>query len=452
MVMVANSSSIHRLTAVLCAGLASLACLGMAHAQDPNDPDYLANKAAAGELPAHMPESLRESIGKLIVHFGDRVADDAVSGTYGKSTAGVAGGMAAGSRVGNIAREIGGVPVYIPIPGLQIPGAILGALAGATQRELQEFRDALTEELVESDSPPLRSDGLANDVFWDVRRLPGIDSHLFSPSVEVPEDADAVLYVNFDDLAIQIQGRDAIISTSALATLHNPADGRDVYQTTVIYEDRDSLRNWTANDNELWRRYANFARYYLGNAIADDVFGRVELAHSLTPVETKTAKAAKKEPGRFVSQSTTPTLAWQLALEGGDSYGGWSSTIDASAIAWDIEVFDDSQLVYDAQQIADPEHTLAWEIEACKTYRWSVRPAYSVNGQVRFGDWMRLGDASENDDDADKKSKRRKKGEVLTVAEQAIDAGKFKGLVGRKASVAPAYTQDFPSLEIACPR
>jgi hypothetical protein len=61
-------------------------------------------------------------------------------------------------------------------------------------------------------------------------------------------------------------------------------------------------------------------------------------------------------------------------------------------------------------------------------YRWSVRPSYHVDGGVKFGEWMRF-----NSDNG-----------------IANDTG--KGSVGRKASEAPAYTQDFALLEIKCGR
>ena len=85
-------------------------------------------------------------------------------------------------------------------------------------------------------------------------------------------------------------------------------------------------------------------------------------------------------------------------------------------------------LVYAENQVQDPLHTLVFEIEACKTYRWSVRPSYRVGSDIKFGEWMR----SNSDTDAD------------------ADAG--KGITGKKASVAPAYVQDFASLKIECGR
>jgi len=376
----------------------------------------------------HMPEPLRSAVNKVVVISGERPADDAVSGSFEKETAGLLGGMSDGSRLGTFSKEIGGVPVNIPIPVLGTLGAIYGGISGATKREIQEFRDALTEELVSADSPQLTSDGLALDAFWDIRKLPDLESQLFASTVEIPQDADATLYVGIDDLTIDVQGKEAIITTSAIATVRRLRDGNYVYETKIHYQDRDTLSNWTENDNALWRDYTNFARYYLGREIAADVFRGVDVNHDLQPLETDTAKKDRKIARKFVSRSLTPTLAWELELTGGDSYGAWTESIDESDITYDIEIFDNHQPVYYESDVPDPQHKVSFELEACQTYRWSVRPAYHIDGTTRYGEWMRF------------------------VPESSDESGPEKGLFGRQASAAPAYLQDFAQLEIECGR
>ena len=398
-------------------------------AQGPDESEPPAEIPGPSSTESHISEALRSSVKKLVVIAGQSPPSQAVTGSYEKETAGLAGGMDRGSRMGTITKEIGGVPVYIPIvPGLMIPGAILGGLAGATQQEIQEFRDRLTEEIARAESPPLTSDGLALDVFWGIRRLTNLESKLFAPTVEISNDTDAVLYVGLDDLKIDVQGKEAIITTTATATLRRLSDGENVYETVIQYQDRDTLRNWTVNENALWRDYTNFARFYLGREISADVFDRVKLSHELRPAETDTAKRDRKNDLKFNSRSLTPTLAWELTLDGGDSSSSWTDTVDESDIFYDVEIFDHRQLVYYEEQVPDPRHTVAFELDACQTYRWSVRPAYYVNGEVKFGEWMRFSPDSETED----------------VAE--------KGIFGRQASEAPAYVQDFALLEIACGR
>ena len=378
---------------------------------------------------SHMSEALRSSVHKVVVIAGESPAGQSVTGSYETGTAGLAGGMEAGSRLGTVTTDIGGVDVNIPIiPGLAIPGAIFGGLTGATQREIQEFRDELTEEIVRAANPPLRSDGLALDVFWGIHKLPNLESQLFAPTVEIPNDTVAILYVSLNDLTIDVQGNEAIITTSATATLRRLSDGRDVYETVLVYQDRDTLGNWTEDENALWRDYTNFARYYLGREISADVFDRIELNHELRPRETDTAEQARKDKRKFSSRSLTPTLAWELTLEGGDSYGSWTDTIDESDIFYDVEIFNNHRLVYHEEQVPGPRHTIAFELDACQTYRWSVRPAYHVDGEIKFGEWMRFSAES----DTEKEAK--------------------KGIFGKRASEAPAYIQDFALLEIKCSR
>ena len=380
---------------------------------------------------SQISETLRYAVTKVVVIAGQSPPSQDVSGSYKKATAGLVGGMDAGSRMGTITREIGGVPVYIPIIfGLTIPGAILGGLVGVTQGEIQEFRDRLTKEIARSDNPTLQSDGLALDVFWGIRRLPSVESHLFGPNVQIPSDTDSVLYVSLDGLSIDVQGKEAIITTSATATLRRLNDGVNVYVTEIKYQDRDTLSNWTRNENALWRDYANFARFYLGRELSADVFDRVVVSHELRPAETDTVKRARKDKRKFSSRSQTPTLAWELELDGTDSHNAWTKTIDEADIFYDVEIFDNRQLVYFEEQVPNPSHTVNYKLEACQTYRWSVRPVYHVDGAIKFGEWMKLG--------ADRDSNS--------------GHGMKKGIFGRQASAAPAYIQDFPLLEIKCGR
>jgi hypothetical protein len=417
----------HKAAAIAWVG-AFLCCAGSVVAQtDPN-----AAAAAVPPTEAQMPDALRLAVKKVIVIAGQGPASETVKGSYEQETAGLVGGADAGSRMGTISKEIGGVPINIPIPGLAIPGAIFGGITGATKREIQEFRDALTEELVSAESPQLRSDGLAIDVFWAIRKRPGLESHLFSPKLDIPGDTDAVLYVNFNDVTIDVQRSDAIITASAAATLRRLSDGQNVYQSEIRYQDRASLGDWTDNDNALWREYTNFARYYLGREIAADFFNRVKIDHELLPLATDSAKPDRKNKRKFVSESQMPTLAWELKIQGATAYEGWPETVDEANIFYDIEIFDDRQLVYDAQKLPDPEHTLTYELDACQGYRWSVRPSYHINGEVRFGEWMRFARPAQNKPDP----------------QTAV----FRGIAGEEASEAHAYISDFPLLEIECGR
>lgn len=399
-----------------------------AMAQGVPDPPSAAQTIEIPDPSEDMSEALRASVGKAAVVAGDAPPEEVISGDYEKATPGLVGGMSEGSRLGTISQEIGGVNVNFPIPILTLPGAIAGGLSGATQRQIQDFRDALTEDLASAGSKPLTNDGLALDVFQELGRLSDLEARLFSPSAEIPQETDAILYVRFGDITIDVEGKDAILAVSANATLRDRRNGSEMYETVARYQDRDTLANWTADGNALWHDYSNFAAHYLAREIGAAVFGRLETGHVLRPKETESVRRDRKNERLFVARSAPPTLAWNFELPANDPTVAGAAVIDESDVFYDVEIYDSHRLVYAAKQVADPSHTVAEDAGLCGTLRWSARPAYRIDGEVRFGEWLRY-DATESS------------GEVPAI-----------GLAGRQASIAPAYTQDFPLLEIKCRR
>jgi len=379
---------------------------------------------AAGES-THLSEALRASLKKVVVLPGTSPPGQEITGSYENETPGLAGGISKGSQIGKgVSKDVGGIGVSIPFPILTLPGAIIGGVSGLTKRQIQEFRDELTDDLAKSASQPLTNDSLASDVFWGFRKLPDLDTKVLTLTAPIPEDTDAVLYVSVSGVTIEVQGKEAIITTSAKATLRRVSDGKDLYDRYVSYQDRDTLSKWTANDKALWRDYANFARYYIGREIAAQVFEGVEVQNELRPLKTKTAARIKKNDWQGISKSATPTLAWELTFADADPYGPWKTPVDESNVSYELEIFDARRPVYFAKDIREPRHTVLEELEGCKTYRWSVRPSYRVGGKVRFGEWMRINSGSDTVD----------------------------GSAGKMASEAPAYVYDFASLKVKCRR
>jgi len=419
-------------------GRATLLVLGIAAVASPNgaiqaqgvpDPPSSAAKSSsatqASQIPASlapMSETLRSSISKVVLMPGESPAEQALTGSYRKSTKGLYDGMVSGSTAGTVSKDVGPVSVSVPIPILTLPGMIAGGVAGATKREIQEFRDALTEDLVEASSQQLNNDKIALDVFSEIRTLPNLDPQLFAPTTPIPGDTDAILYINIKDVSIDVQGNEAIITTTANATMHRRSDETDVYQRLIQYQDRDTLSDWTENGNAVWRDYVNFARHYIGREISSEVFDSVALKHTLLPTKSSNVKLVKRNSWNSASKSLSPTLAWELNLPGGDADPAWASGIDESQVYYDIEIYDSHRPVYSRKQIPDPSHTVAQQLEACQTYRWSVRPSYHVGGDIRYGPWMR----------------------------PVASSGSGNGNVGKDASEAPAYLYDFASLKIKC--
>jgi len=367
-----------------------------------------------------MSDDLRSDIRKVVLMPGESPTNEEVGGSYEKSTHGFYGGMAAGSGATTMHKQVGPVAVNFPIPIFQLPAMLAGGIAGATQREIQEFRDALTEELAQASSQQIVNEKIASDVYYEIRTAPNLDPEVFARETPVPDDTDGILYVSVRDVIIEIDGSDAMITAAVVAVMHRRSDEADVYETTIHYQDRDTLSNWTDNDNAVWKNFANFARHYVGREIAAQVFDSANVAHSLLPAKSTDVSVSKRNKWQNTSKKLSPTLAWELELTGSDDDPAWASGIDDSNIFYDVEIYDLQRPVYTAKQVRGPQHTITAQLEACHDYRWSVRPSYHVGGAILYGPWMRSGTSIGN------------------------------GNVGQKASEAPAYLYDFAELEIKC--
>ncbi len=369
-----------------------------------------------------MKESLRASIGKVIVVAGQDPADKELSGTYEKVTPGLYGGMGQGAAIGTPTMQMGPVAVSFPIPILTLPGMIAGGVSGATKREIQEFRDALAEEVAEAAEGPIHNDRLARYVYQELRPLESPEPGLFAASVPIPDDVDAVLYVNLPAMSIDVDGADAVITTAAHLKLTRRSDSANLYERTVYYQDRAPLARWTDDENALFDDYANFALHWLGRELAAESFGRVSRPQTLRPGGSGNVKLARGNPWQSESKVLMPSLAWEPTT---DDAG-------AAADAYDVEIYDAKRLVYQQRQVPAQSHALVTPLVACGQYFWSVRPVYRSDDGMRFGTWMRK-PPERDDGESDDKSKRT-----------------FDAIAGRDASVAPAYLQDFATLDIHC--
>jgi hypothetical protein len=369
-----------------------------------------------------MAEEYRRSVKKIVVLPGVSPASGAVTGSYRKETDGLIDGVDRGREIGVFRKDIGGIPISFPIRILTIPGMIFGGLSGTIKREIQDFRDAMTENLAESAETPLTNDALATDVFWRLRDVSGLQPKVFALTTPIPEDTDAILYVSFSDSSIEVDGKVATIIFTATATLRRHSDGQHLYENQIYYQDSDTLGNWTENEAAAWRDYANYARHYMGREIVAELFERVEVRQVLRPEETDTVKRVKKQEWQGITRSRMPTLAWNLELASDDQQPPWAKIINEADISYDLEIYDKHQLIYSAKKLESLQHTVEIELDDCKTYRWTVRPSYSVDGATRFGEWMRS-----NPDTAN-------------------------GNVGTAGAEAAAYIYDLASLEIKCGR
>ena len=373
-----------------------------------------------------MPPEMRSGIGEVVVIASDASTDDSISGSYDKATPGLVAGADEGRRMGTMAGQVGGVNVVVPIPILQLPGMVYGGLSGAAKREIQEFRDALTEDIANARTLPLTNGGLALDVHRYLYNLPQLDAKLIASSTPVPESADAVLYVGFEEFKIDVDGKEATLILAAKAELKRTSDNVEMYSRVMEYQDTDTLENWTKNDLALWHDFTNFAAHYLARELSGEAFHRVVVPGELDPVATATAKQDRKNKHRYVSKSATPELAWEHSAAASAPTAGSAFPVAQSNVSYDVEIYDQHRLVYSRRDIPGTTHVLGYELDDCRSYRWSVRPTYRLGDAVFYGEWMRR------------------------APDEANAAKGRNGLIGRKASIAPAYTQDFPELDIKC--
>lgn len=381
---------------------------------------------AADAKPSHMPEAERTALKDVVIVGGPSPIDQAITGSYEKDTPGTLGGISGGAAASTPSAQMGPVTVNFPFPILQLPGAIIGGITGTTQRKIQDLRDAMTEDIAEANNKTLINDGLALDVYRGLQRLPELESKLFAASTEIPDGTDAVMYVSVKEITIDVQKNDAILTAAVNVSLESVVSQSKIYETVVRYQDQASLSEWTENDNALWQDFANYARHYLGRAVTADTFAEIELNHELSPAKSADIKQARRNMWEGSTRSATPTLAWDFKLLGDDAYGSWTDAIDADNVYFDLEIYDAHRMVYEMKQIPEHQHTLVYELDPCQTYRWSVRPTYYIGEDVRIGRWMQF----------------------TADAPSAIG----KGIVGRDAATAPAYTQDFAALKFDCRR
>jgi hypothetical protein len=251
---------------------------------------------------------------------------------------------------------------------------------------------------------------------------------LIASSVAVPEGPDAVLRVGISDVTIHVEDEEAILMVSALAELRRRSDDTLVYKRMIQYLDRDALANWNRDERALWRDYSNFAAHYLGRELAAEVFSRILVEHELRPEETNTARRDRKDERQYNTKSSTPEIAWTFTLSKDADSGSSTERAAKSAVSYDLEIYDNHRLVYARRRLPEPRHVITDELDSCRLYRWSVRPVFDDGTQLTYGDWMRVKSGSE-----DEPTSRN-------------------GLIGRNASIAPAYTQDFALLKFKCRR
>lgn len=341
----------------------------------------------------HMPESIRSKISSVAVQASETPPVLNVGGDYGSELPKVSDAAAAGARdgagfTGDLVTEDPRALLFVPIvlPLAMIAGSVVGAAGGKIEQEVRKYRDGLTEEMLDESNPVLPSAKLAAELERLVDAARGVE-------VAGTSEADARLTVTLSEIGVKTDGNDAEMSATANLVLQTD-DGETLYTHSITYSERDSLRNWTKNDNAQWEQFTANARHYLARNAAAQLFETIVTRHVLRPTGNNSyniKKAGLAWSGQ--ARTDTPTLSWDFVLLGGDDYDG--TDIADNPARYDLEIYDGSRLVYAARDLEATSHEVANPLPACKRLRWSVRPILQVNGQQRAAEWMRRASAAE---------------------------------------------------------
>ena len=336
-----------------------------------------------GRTVDQMPESVRRSITSVHVQAGEGAHALYVGGEYGDpgptASEGAAAGAASGAEqsgqmVMDDPRTLIIVPIVLPLA--MIAGSIAGAIGAKIEQQVRSYRDGMTDDMLGASNPNLPNDLLAQELRFFVERVDGI-------ALVSPDEADAVLTINLSEIAIIIEDNDAEMTATAAVSLED-RDGNTLYARDYEYTDLDTLRNWSRNDNALWKQFTLNARRHIARLASESLFEIVATRHVLRP---------RGNDWQQRVTTATPVLSWDFVLLGGDEFDG--TDIADHAPRFDLEVYDGTRLVYAAHGVNGTEHAVVESLLNCTTLGWTVRPIFSIEGRRRAGEWMRRASAAE---------------------------------------------------------
>ncbi len=383
------------ITAIVTASLATSACGSIFYA---GQQDSVTHRS----IDSHMSEELRGSVKTVLVVPSDIPATLSVEGDYKKDVPTPGEGAKSGAGAGfaltgeMIAEDPRGIFLApIILPAAVIIGTVSGAAAAKIQQEIQEFRDELTDDLKDSPNKPLGSTVLAAALRFRLEKT--ADFEPLKPPVdsELLVDADAILDVRVTNLTIMVNGNNATMTTMAVASLRRSPDEPVEYHKFYRYSRKENLSDWVKDDKLLWKTYVGQALRHINREISSDFFETILLRHVLRPTanETPSNDSSLRVWNRTV-KTPTPILSWELFLLGEDPYGESTDRIDTADVTYELEIYDNGKIVYAADDIKTARYEMQEALE-CKTYSWSVRPHYAIDGKTRSGEWMRFLSGSE---------------------------------------------------------
>jgi len=235
-------------------------------------------------------EEIRSSVRIIAVKPSSLRPTLVVDGDYGETVptagegaaAGVGAGFeATGEMIGEDPRALLLAPIILPVA--VVVGAIFGAGAAKVQQQLREFRDELTDDLTDENAQTLPSDVLAQNVHEYLKALPDYDAILITAEERVPLEADAILEIRVTELTVTVNGNDAVMKTTAVAELRRSADREILHSNSYSFREKDTLRNWSKDDNALWDLYVEQSQRHFMRQMSSEFFDGIVLRHVLRP-------------------------------------------------------------------------------------------------------------------------------------------------------------------------
>ena len=346
---------------------------------------------------SHMSEENRSGIGQVAVVAGNAEVDFAVGGPdYGAQGDEVGKGMAAGAgaAMSGVAESGEAAGLYILLLPVIIPVAAgVGGVGGAIEAEKRKNNQEATDALMAAYDGQLPNVILAREIATQLAEVDGMEASVYRDEDIDGIDADAMLTVNVTEVRAHVTGSWAKLGVSIEAVLVSLPDREPLYRELYSFHDTRSLRQWTEDNGKAWLEHLRRAKTRISDRIIQNHFTLLELRHVLRPVAT----GSYVDFGDATLNSTTPELSWDFVLLGDDSHLAEQPDIDSESISWDLRIQLGDEIAYERKALTTQNHTVEDKLKECTNYAWSVRPRYTLDGNVRLGEWMVVSKASRGD-------------------------------------------------------
>ena len=346
---------------------------------------------------SHLSEAKRSGITRVAVIPGNAEVSFQVGGPdYGKKGDEVGKGAAAGAgaALSGVGQSGEGALLYILLLPVIIPVAAgVGGVAGAIEAEVRENNQQATDALMAAYDGQLPNVILAREIEAQLSQVDGIDARIYRDTDIDDIDADAMLTLNVTEVGAEITGKQGRLGVSVEAVLVSLPDREPLYRELYSFHDTRSMSDWAEDNGMAWREHLRRAKIRISQRIIQNHFTLLELRHVLRPVAT----GSYADFGEATLNTTRPELSWDFVLLGDDLHLAAQPDINDESITWDIRIQRGDEIAYERRALPSQVHAVEDALETCSDYAWSVRPRYTLDGNVRLGEWMVVSKASRGD-------------------------------------------------------